>query len=96
MKENAYINNPEFPFKKLNIEKIEKIRKSVSLCNKSGINNSKSREHSLDKKVADNVKNKDLERMNSCTLSKNVNNKNKKKNFIERNIEKISMLSKKK
>ncbi|GAW79175.1 hypothetical protein, conserved [Plasmodium gonderi] len=85
----AYINNPEFPYKNLNIKKIEKIRKSASLGSQFSIHK--------------NPANDELEKVDHTSKQGNAqkyaNNGNKKyskaKNFIERNIEKISSLSKK-
>ncbi|CAA9986403.1 conserved Plasmodium protein, unknown function [Plasmodium knowlesi strain H] len=85
----AYINNPEFPYKNLNIKKIERIRKSVSLgsqllTHKNGINDEFGGKAPVPKQG------------NSQNYANSLSKKfSKSKNFIERNIEKISSLSKK-
>ncbi|CRH03149.1 conserved Plasmodium protein, unknown function [Plasmodium relictum] len=85
----AYINNPEFPFKNLNIEKIEKIRKSTSLNNKVDSQRDKSNEDS--EKKENSFKQRNIQKFQSL-LNKKIS---KSKNFIEKNIEKISSFSKK-
>ncbi|KMZ95621.1 hypothetical protein PVMG_04414 [Plasmodium vivax Mauritania I] len=88
-RKGAYINNPEFPYKNLNIKKIERIRKSVSLGSqffnhKNPINDESGGREPVPRQG------------NSQNCPNNLSKKfSKSKNFIERNIEKISSLSKK-
>ncbi|ANQ06015.1 Uncharacterized protein PCOAH_00002580 [Plasmodium coatneyi] len=85
----AYINNPEFPYKNLNIKKIERIRKSVSLGSQFFIQKNPINDESGGKEP---VSREGNSQNYTNSLSKKFS---KSKNFIERNIEKISSLSKK-
>ncbi|KJP89257.1 hypothetical protein AK88_01135 [Plasmodium fragile] len=85
----AYINNPEFPYKNLNIKKIERIRKSVSLGSQFFIHKNPINDESGGREAV--PKQGNLQNYGN-SLSKKFS---KSKNFIERNIEKISSLSKK-
>ncbi|SBS80119.1 conserved Plasmodium protein, unknown function [Plasmodium ovale curtisi] len=85
----AYINNPEFPFKNLNIRKIERIRKSTSLNNNFPVQKGSFNEES---KMKESTSKQSNVHNFTSSLSKKLS---RSKNFIERNIEKISLLSKK-
>ncbi|KEG00614.1 conserved Plasmodium protein, unknown function [Plasmodium vinckei vinckei] len=85
----AYINNPEFPYKNLNIDKIEKIRRTGSLNTQSS---SEKKQNNDDTNNNGSVPKQSGLRSLGNTLSKKLS---MSKNFIERNIEKIAILSKK-
>ncbi|CDU16160.1 conserved Plasmodium protein, unknown function [Plasmodium yoelii] len=85
----AYINNPEFPYKNLNIDKIEKIRRTGSL--NTQISSEKKQNNDDTNKNGNAPKQSGLRSLGSV-LSKKLS---MSKNFIERNIEKIAILSKK-
>ncbi|SCM04158.1 conserved Plasmodium protein, unknown function [Plasmodium chabaudi adami] len=85
----AYINNPEFPYKNLNIDKIEKIRRTGSLNTQSS---SEKKQNNDDINNNGNVSRQSGLRNLGSTLSKKLS---MSKNFIERNIEKIAILSRK-
>lgn len=84
----AYINNPEFPFKNLNFEKIEHMRKSLEKEGRKSLNSLPSKK-SFSKSLS--------KQGNSYKLQKGISRgENRLKNFITRNIESINSLTKKK